>query len=100
MSNPDVKKIKEGTVTKVASGITSGVIAKNNKSPKNMVYYCTYRTAGGTAPTANQMQDEGFILFSGADQLAIKNDTPIDVYISCTNNDSDSADWGQVIIWT
>lgn len=65
--------------TLIAAGVTTGTIHRTNVSPA--IYLQAIVPAGGAAPTTRA---EGVSAFKDAltgDTAAIKNDTPVDVYL-------------------
>lgn len=100
MANPSLAKIKEGRVECVARNVTTGTINFHRANSKDMVFLCTYRMTGQAAPSLATVKAEGFQLFQDGKQAVIENSAAIDIYLTCGNGDSDSDDWGEVIIWT
>lgn len=83
MADPILVEIPKDVWTKVATGVTNGMIHK--KASINSVYLQTYRETGGTAPT---LIDEGVELFKGNElSEEINMSVPIDVYIRCVGAD-------------
>lgn len=98
-TNPEIVKIKEGIVWTVATNVTSGVINFQRSNKPDMVFLCTYRLTGQSAPDLATVQAEGFNIFKDEKQAQIESDAAIDIYMICGNGDAKTSDWGEVVIW-
>lgn len=77
----------QNTVTKIATNVTFLHILKSFSTvSEDMLYLCTVRETGDTAPTAQQVKDEGWILFQrDPKEESISASDGIDIYIFCND---------------
>lgn len=99
MANPTVWPIKENTVYKVATNVTTGNINKHRYEGRDKEYLATYRTTGESAPSATDVKWEGKRLFiDHPEQETISNSVAIDIYVLCNKEDGKSG-YGTIVVW-
>ena len=76
MSAPQIVDVDEGSWTKVASGVTHGII---HQITQDFLYAHTWRKAGDPAPTTNPTV-EGIRI--AARSIPIESNIKIDVYLA------------------
>ena len=90
--------IPEWAWVKVASAVTTGVIIRQDTT---VYYYRVYKKAGALPPDSlvvGEIPAEAVKLFEQSKYAVINNNTAIDVYIMCANNDNDADESGKVMV--
>jgi hypothetical protein len=96
----EVKGFTQGQVIKIVTNKTSGTVNKHRSIGRQMTYLCTIRATGGSAPTVDQIKDEGYILFQDhPEQEVISSSANIDVYVFCDDGGA-PGDQGRLVVWT
>jgi hypothetical protein len=96
----NVISFKQQTVKKIATNVSSGAVIKHNKDGRGMTYLATIRATGEAAPSADDIKNEGFIMFQDhAEQEIIANDTAIDIYAYCDDGGA-LGDTGKLVVWS
>jgi hypothetical protein len=96
MANPVIVSLNEWEWVKVATSVTTGTISKIKTK---VDYYQTYRETGDTAPTAltrKELPEEAIEMFKKSDQEPIADESLIDVYVMCKNDDGVYTDTGKI----
>lgn len=100
MANPVVVEIPEWTWVKVATAVTSGFVNLVNGLPAGRLhYYSTYKETGDPAPSVpivGTVPEEAVELFKIENQATVVAKVPIDVYVMCSNGDTNIAETGKV----
>jgi len=80
MANPVIVNCPKDVWTKVATGISTGVIHMVSNKPREYKY--TYRDTGGTAPTTRTNEEVRVV-----NRLVINSANLVDVYIMPISDD-------------
>jgi len=100
MANPTSRDIPEGTVVKLATNVTGGVVCRHPVKGRGLIYIFSYRETGEAAPDYAGMIRHGVRGFQDhPEQETVESTSGIDIYATAFNDNQSDDETGRLIYW-